>query len=69
MARTEVQIGIQTNDGPKTVTLLSDITVDDLVRVGLKTYVREMRFGTEYTSPFSREIRIALTRVRVAQRA
>jgi hypothetical protein len=69
MSRTEVQLQIQTSDGPKTVTILSDVTVDDLMRVGLKAYVHEARLGTEYTSPFSREIRDAVARVRVSQRA
>jgi len=68
MSRTEVQIQVQTSDGPRTVTILSDVTVDDLVRVALKAYVHEVRLGTAYTSPFSREIREAVTRVHVAQR-
>ena len=68
MSRTEIQFQVQTSDGPKTVTILSDVTVDDLMRVGLKAYVREVRLGDVYASPFSREIREAVTRVRIAQR-
>jgi len=69
MSRTEVQLQVQTDDGPKIVTILSDVTIDDLMRLGLKAYVHEVRAGVEYESPFSREIRAAVTRVRVAQRA
>lgn len=68
MSRTEVQLQVRTSGGPKTVTILSDVTVDDLMRVGLKAYVHEVRLGKEYASPFSREIRDAVTRVRVSQR-
>ena len=68
MSRTEVQLQIQTRDGVKTVTILSDVTVDDLMRIGLKAYVHEARLGVTYVSPFSREIRDAVTRVRTSQR-
>lgn len=68
MSRTEVQIQVNTSDGPRTVTILSDVTVDDLLRVAVKAYVHEVRLGTPYASPFSREIRDAVTRTRVAQR-
>lgn len=68
MSRTEVQFQVQTSDGPKTVTILSDVTVDDLMDVALHAYVHEVRLGVPYTSPLSREIREAVTRVRVAQR-
>ena len=68
MTRTEIQLSVQTSAGPKTVTILSDVTVDDLVRIGLKAYVHEVRMGVDYVSPFSREIREAVTRVSPAQR-
>lgn len=68
MERTEVQLRVQTADGPKVVTVLSHVTVDDLVRVGLKAYVHEVRRGVPYESPFPREIREALTLVSVARR-
>lgn len=69
MSRREVTFTVQTDDGPKTVTILDVVTVDDLVVLGLSAYVHEVRLGTEYTSPFSRGIRDALVRVRVAQRS
>lgn len=68
MARTEVQFQVQTPSGPKTVSILSTVTVDDLMRVGIKAYVHELRLGGPVITPFSREIRDAVARVRVAQR-
>lgn len=67
--RTEEQLQLRTTDGPKTVTILSHVTVDDLMRVAMKAYVQEVRLGVQYASPFSREIRDAVTRVRVSQRS
>lgn len=52
----------------RTYTILSDITVDDLVRISMKAYVHEKKFGTEYASPFSREVRDAVVRTRVTNR-
>jgi len=52
----------------RTFTILSDITPDDLMRLGLKAYVAEVRFGEPYESPFSRGIRNALVLSRVTQR-
>lgn len=69
MKRDEVQITVETAAGPKTMTILSDVTVDDLVRVMLKTYVTEARLGIAYASPFGREIRDAVTRTLTATRA
>ena len=69
MDRREVSFTIQTEDGPKTVTVLSAISVDDVTRVALGSYVHGVRNGAEYTTPFTRDIRDLLVRTRVAQRS
>jgi hypothetical protein len=53
----------------RTYTILESITPDDLVRISFKAYVHEKRTGTEYVSPFSRDVREALTKTNVAQRS
>jgi hypothetical protein len=69
MSRREVSFTIQTEDGPKTVTVLSAVSVDDVTRVALGSYVRSVRDGTEYATPFSRGIRDLLVRTRISQRS
>ncbi len=69
MERREVSFTIQTADGPKTVTILSAVSVDDVTRVAVGSYVQEARGGAEYESPFTRGIRDMLVRVRVSQRS
>lgn len=69
MNRREVQIQIQTDSGPKTVTILDIVTIDDLVVLGMRAYVHEVRQKVPYESPFSRTVRDAVTRTRTAQRS
>jgi hypothetical protein len=68
--RRESSFTLTTPDGEKrTYTILSAITPDDLIRIGFKAYVREKRGGEKYSSPFSREVRLAITQAHVAQRS
>ncbi len=53
----------------RTYTLLSAITPDDLMRIGFKAYAREKREKGEYESPFSREVRDAISKTHVSQRS
>jgi hypothetical protein len=69
MTRREVSFTIQTADGPKTVTILSAVSVDDVTRVALGSYVRSVREGGTYETPFSRGIRDLLVQTRVSQRS
>lgn len=69
MSRQEAQFTLRGSDGrERTFTVLSSVTPDDLVRVGLKAYVAEKRLGETYESPFSRDVRDMLVQSRVAQR-
>ena len=68
MERREVSFTVQTAAGPRTITILSAVAVDDVTRLCLGAYVREARGGALYESPATRGIRDLLVRVRVAQR-
>ena len=69
-SRREASFTMNTTDGERrTYTILSAITPDDLVRVAFKAYVREKRGRGEYESPFSREVRAAISRSHTAQRS
>jgi len=68
--RREARFTLKTAAGPlKTFTVLDTVTVDDLVRIGLKAYVREKRTGEVYESPFSEEVRRMITTSRVSLRS
>jgi hypothetical protein len=67
--RHEASFDVTVSGIQKTVTILTAVSVDDLVRVGLKTYVFAERSEGEYTSPFTRGIRDTLVRVRTPQRS
>jgi len=69
MERREVSFTVQTDAGPRTVTILSAVSIDDITRLCLGAYVREARGGPAYESPATRGIRDLLVRVRVAQRS
>lgn len=67
--RRESSFSLKKSDGTvRTFTLLSAVTPDDLVRLGLKAYVLEKRRGVVYESPFSREVRDMLVVSRITQR-
>jgi hypothetical protein len=66
-SRRESSFTLKGQDGSRrTFTILSTVTPDDLVRIGLKAYVLEKR--VEYESPFSREVRDMLVNSRITQR-
>jgi hypothetical protein len=68
-SRRESSFTLKGQDGSRrTFTILSTVTPDDLVRIGLKAYVLEKRKGVEYESPFSREVRDMLVNSRITQR-
>ena len=69
MERREVTFTVQTPDGPRIVTILSAVSVDDIMRVSMGAYVHAARNKVEYTSPCTRGIRDSLVRVRVSQRS
>jgi len=70
MSRTETSFEITGPTGRKRkVTLLSHVTVDDLMRVGLKAYMAEAYLGDEYESPFSREVRDMIVLSRTTNRS
>ena len=48
-------------------TLSSHVSVDDLIRIGLKAYVYEVKTGEPYASPASRPVRLAITRTTISQ--
>lgn len=69
MERREVAFTIQTPAGPRVVTILSAVSIDDIMRVSMGTYVHAKRNGTEYVTPCTRGIRDTLVRVRLSQRS
>ena len=70
MSRKESSFEITGSDGrTRKVTLLSHVTPDDLVRVGLKAYMAEAFLGETYESPFSREVRDMIVLSRATSRS
>jgi hypothetical protein len=69
MTRPTSELKVLTTDGVKTMTILGEITTDDLIRVMLKAHIYSVRRGTEYASPLTRDIEDVVLSVRVAQRS
>ena len=67
--RTSRSFTVDQPDGTrKTVSIVSAVTPDDLIRVALKSYIFSKRTGIDYGEPFSREVRDMLVRSRTTQR-
>ena len=66
MARDEAEFKLDQPDGTtKSYRLVSFVTPDDLMVLGMKNIAAELKFGIEYESPASKAVRdhIILTRV------
>jgi hypothetical protein len=70
MNRQETEFRISSADGiTKICTLVPYVTPDDIALLSMKAIAAEIKFGMEYQTPATREVRDHLILTRVTQRS